>query len=145
MGNESAIQRVSESTSQQFSESRAALFWLHRKVQWIPFQSRREVGFVDAPLRFGFRQNLHDRHAVAMRVEHDLYRFGIAEEENADEDVRHEIHRRYIIVVDEDAVKRLQFDLLVGGDFDIGSGLRVDGHAGDYSITKTRLFAETGY
>jgi hypothetical protein len=38
--------------------------------------------------------------------------------------------------VDEDAVKWLQFGLLVGSDFDIGGGLRVDGHAGDYSIMK---------
>ena len=105
-------------------------------MERIAFQSRREVCFVDAFFSLGLGQDLHDRHPVVMRVEHDLRRFGIAEKEDADEDVRHEVHRRYIIVVDEDAVKRFQFSLLVGGDFDGWSGLRVDGHAGDYSITK---------
>ena len=113
-------------------------------MERIAFKSRREVGFVDAFLRFCFGQYLHDRHPVVMRVEHDHRRFGIAEKEDADEDVRHEVHRRYIIVVDEDAVKRFEFSCLVGGDFDAGSGLRVGGHAGDYSIMKNPPLEETG-
>jgi hypothetical protein len=111
-------------------------FRLHRKVERIAFQSRREVSLVDALLRFGLGQDLHHGETLGMRAEHDLDRGGIGEKENGDQDVCDEIHRCHIIVVDQDAVKRLQFGLLVGSDFDIGCGLCMDGHAGDYSIVK---------
>ena len=106
------------------------LLRLHRKMQRIPLESCREVGLVDASLRFGFRQDLHHRHSVTMRVEHDVHRLRIAEEKDADEDVCHEIHRRHVIVVDEDAVQRFEDGLLIGGDLDGGQG----GHALNYTM-----------
>jgi len=78
-------------------------------VERIALQSRREVGFVDALLRLGFGQDLHDGETCAMRREHDLDRVGVGEEEDGDENVGDEVHRCHIIVVDQDAVKRLQF------------------------------------
>ena len=81
------------------------------------------MGFVDAPLGLGFGQDLHNGETFGVRVEHDLDCFGVGEEENGDEDVGDEVHGRYVIVVDQDAVKRRQLGLLVRGDFDVGSGL----------------------
>ena len=58
---------------------------------------------------------MHNRETCAMRVEHDLDCFRVAEEEDGDEDVGNKVHRCHVIVMDEDAVKRLQFGLLAGG------------------------------
>ena len=90
----------------------------------ISFEPRREVGFVDAFLRLRLGQDLHDSNALVMSAEHNLDRFGITEEEYGDENMRHKIHGGNIVVMDENAIERLKFRLLVGGDLPVGSGLR---------------------
>lgn len=58
---------------------------------------------------FGFCQRLHVRVAVDVRGEHDLRCAVNAEVEDRFEDMHNKVHRRYIVVVDDDFVERLEF------------------------------------
>ncbi len=75
--------------------------------------------FVDSPLCFGLGQSLNVGIAVDVRGVHDVGRVGGGKQKDRDQNVDDEIHRRDIVVVDNDSVKRPLFGLflLIGMDF----------------------------
>src|SRR5215207_3489207 len=89
-------------------------------MQRIAFQPRREVGFMDALLRFGLGKGLHIRQAGNMSNEHDLIRFRVGLIKDRFQHMHHKIHGSDIVIMDEDAVERLKlgFILLFFDNFD---------------------------
>ena len=76
--------------------------------------------FVNPLLRFGLCQRLHIRVAVDVRGHHNFRSAINAEVEDRFEDMHHEVHRRDVVVVDDDFVERLEFGLGFFDDFDFG-------------------------
>ena len=77
--------------------------------------------FVDAFLGFAFGQDLHHGLAAVMRPEHDSHRIGRQQHKDIVQHMHHEVHRRDVIVVDDDTVQRLVgcLLLLVFADLDV--------------------------
>jgi len=94
-------------------------------MQGIAFQPGGEVRLVDAFFRFAFWQDLYDGFTAVMCNVHDLDRIGQQDHKDTPQYMHHEVHRRDIIIVDDDAVQRFigRFLLLVFGDFDFWRGL----------------------
>lgn len=57
--------------------------------------------------------------------EHDLCGAVIAKEEDLLEHFHYKIHRRYIIVVDDDAIKRLEFRIDIFDDLDLWDAVHI--------------------
>lgn len=86
---------------------------------------RFELRPVNSLLCFGLCQRLNIRVAVDVRGEHDLGGAVVAEIEDRFEDMHNEIHRRYIVVVDDDLVERLERGFGFFENFNFREGLQV--------------------
>lgn len=84
-----------------------------------------EMRLVNAFLGFGLCQRLHVGIAVDVRGEHDIGCAVVTEEEDGFENVHDKVHRRDIIVVDDDLVERLEFGLGFFDDLDFRDGLEI--------------------
>lgn len=92
-------------------------------MQGIAFHACGVMRFLNSLFRFYARQGLDIRRAFDVRDEHDLGGAVVGEEEDLLEHFHYKIHRRDIVVVDDDAVERLKvcFDIL--DDLDLGEDL----------------------
>ncbi len=95
------------------------------------------MSLVDTLLGFGFGQGLDVCRAFVMSDQHDFQRGGLREEKNRGKHVHYKIHRRYIVIVDDDAIERFEFSFRLFNNFDFGGGLN-GLHASDYSIAKNK-------
>ena len=94
-------------------------------MQRVALQPGGELRFVDAFLRFAFGQDLHNSLPTVVRGKHNLNCVWQQEHKDAAQQVHYEVHRRDIIIVDDDAVERLVgcLLLLIFADFDFRRGL----------------------
>jgi len=97
------------------------------------------VRLADAGLCLGLGQGLHVGDARDMGREHDVCGAVGAQHEDALQDVHDKVHRRHVVVVDEDAIERLEFGFLVGNDLDVWEA--GGGHVPVIVHKKNRLLA----
>lgn len=71
------------------------------------------MSFVDPPFRFRFREGLYVRSAIQVGCIHDVRGIGVGDEKDCDQNVDHKIHRGDVVIMDDDAVGRLLFGLLL--------------------------------
>ena len=88
-------------------------------MQGIAFHACGVMRFLNPLLRFHARQGLDVGRAFDVRDEHDLGGAVIAEKEYLLEHFHYEIHRRYVVVVNDDAVERLKVCFDVFDDLDL--------------------------
>jgi hypothetical protein len=92
------------------------------------------MSFVDSPFCFGFRKRLNMRGAVEVSRVHNVNCVGIRYDEDRDQNMDDEIHRRDIIVVNDDAIERLLFGAALFF-FDLfRSRIRSKIHGRDYKL-----------
>gem|GEM_PF-3629701 len=78
-------------------------------MQWVALQPGGKMRLVDPALGLFLGQSLNISRAPVVRGIHDFDRLRLADEENSLKHVNDEIHRRDVIIVDDDAVERFQF------------------------------------
>ena len=101
------------------------LFRLQCEPQWIARLVGFCVRFVDAFFRLGFGERLHVRRSVDMRGEHDIRGFIVRKVKAGFQDLHDKIHRRHVVVVDDDFVERFKFGIGLFDDLDFGNNLQI--------------------